>query len=123
VTFLFVNQISREPLNGSAPNSQFVCLLATLRKNFGTDLHEIFREGWSWAIEQMTTFSCRSRTDSPDDGIDITTLVRRALAEVCTVPVLLVLLWVHLSASLTPSTVILITSFCTVHFSFFIDFS
>jgi len=30
----------------------FVCLLATLRKNFGTDLHENFREGWQWASEQ-----------------------------------------------------------------------
>jgi len=29
----------------------FVCLLATLRKNFQTDLHEIFREGWQWAKE------------------------------------------------------------------------
>ena len=26
----------------------FVCVLATLRKIFGTDLHEIFREGWQW---------------------------------------------------------------------------
>jgi len=26
-----------------------VCLLATLRKTPGTDLHEIFREGWQWA--------------------------------------------------------------------------
>jgi len=33
-------------------SSLFVCLLATLRKNFRTDLHEIFREGWLWAIEQ-----------------------------------------------------------------------
>jgi len=30
-----------------------VCLLVTLRKKFQTDLHEIFREGWQWAIEQM----------------------------------------------------------------------
>jgi len=30
----------------------FVCLLVTLRKNFRTDLHEIFREGWQWASEQ-----------------------------------------------------------------------
>jgi len=30
-----------------------VCLLATLRKNFRTDLHEIFREGWQWANEQI----------------------------------------------------------------------
>ena len=29
-------------------------------------------------------------TDSPDGGTDIATLVRRALAEVCTVPALLV---------------------------------
>jgi len=42
----------------------FVCLLATFRKNFRKDLHEIFREGWQ----------C----------IRIATLVRRALAEVCT---------------------------------------
>ena len=37
-----------------------VCLLATLRKNFRTDLHEIFREGWQWAVEQMITFLWRS---------------------------------------------------------------
>jgi len=30
----------------------YVCLLATLRKNFPTDLHEIFSEGWQWANEQ-----------------------------------------------------------------------
>ena len=30
-----------------------VCLLATLRKNFGMDLHEIFTEGWQLANEQM----------------------------------------------------------------------
>ena len=35
-------------------------------------------------------FLCRSRTDLPDGGTDVATLVRRALAEVCTVPVLLV---------------------------------
>jgi len=34
-----------------------VCLLlATLRKNFVTDLHEIFREGWQWANEQLIKF-------------------------------------------------------------------
>jgi len=27
-----------------------VCLLPTLRKNFQTDLHEIFREGWQWVM-------------------------------------------------------------------------
>jgi len=29
-----------------------VCLLATLRKNVRTDLHEMFTEGWQWANEQ-----------------------------------------------------------------------
>jgi len=83
-----------------------VCPLATLRKNFRKDLHEICREGWQWASEQMIKFWWRSRTDSkerkapftffadsPDSGTDIANiaaLVRRALAEVCTVPVLLV---------------------------------
>jgi len=31
-------------------------LLATLRKNIQTDLHEIFREGWQQANEQMINF-------------------------------------------------------------------
>jgi len=31
----------------------FVCLLATLRKNFRTDLHEIFRKSWQWTNKQM----------------------------------------------------------------------
>jgi len=39
-----------------------VCLLVTLRKKFKTDLHEIFREGWQWAIEQMIKFWWRSRS-------------------------------------------------------------
>jgi len=34
-------------------SSLFVCLSATLRKNFRTDLHEIFRESWQWASEKM----------------------------------------------------------------------
>jgi len=72
-------------------SSLFVCLLATLRKNFQANLHEIFRDGcWQWANKQMIAFSCRSQTASPDGGTDIATVVRRALAEVCTVPVLLV---------------------------------
>jgi len=33
-----------------------VCLLATLLKNFQTDLPEIFRKGWQWASEQMIQF-------------------------------------------------------------------
>ena len=54
-------------------SSLFVCLLATL------DLHEIFTEGWQWASEQMITFRWRFRS-----RIRIRTLVRRALAKVCT---------------------------------------
>ena len=37
-----------------------VCLLATLHKNFQTDLRELFREGWQWANEQMIKFWCSS---------------------------------------------------------------
>ena len=37
-------------------SSLFVCLSATLRKNFRTNLHEIFREDWQWASEQMVKF-------------------------------------------------------------------
>jgi len=33
----------------------------------------------------VISFSCRSQTDWPDGGTDIATLVRCALAEVCTV--------------------------------------
>jgi len=51
-----------------------VCLFLSVsnfaQKKFRTDLHGIFREGWQWANEQLT-------------------LLRRALAEICTVPVLL----------------------------------
>jgi len=61
-------------------------------------LHEIFREGWQWANEQMVKFWWRSGSQIRIRfriwiGIRIrtATLVRRALVEVCTVPVLLVL--------------------------------
>jgi len=64
-----------------------VCLLATLRKNFVMDLHEILRESWQWASEQMIKFWWRSGSRIQ---LRIATLVRGALAEVCTVPVLLV---------------------------------
>jgi len=37
-------------------SSLSVCLLATLHKNFQTDLHEILREVWQWACEQMIKF-------------------------------------------------------------------
>jgi len=66
-----------------------VCLLATLCKNFLTDLHEIFREGWQWADEQMTKFWWRSGSGIRI-RIRIAILVRRALAEVYDVPVFLV---------------------------------
>jgi len=65
-----------------------------LRKNFATDLHEIFREGWQWANEQLVKFWWRSGSrirSCIQIPIRIATLVRRALAEVCTVPVLLIL--------------------------------
>jgi len=38
-----------------------VCLLATLRKNFRTDLHEVFRKGWQWTSEQITKISVAIR--------------------------------------------------------------
>jgi len=50
----------------------------------------LIRQMAAVVIIKLTTFSCRSQTDSPDGETDIATLVRRALAEVCTVPVLLV---------------------------------
>jgi len=71
-----------------------VCLLATLCKNFGIDLHGISREGWQWASEQMVTFWWQSRSRIRIQ-IRIATLVRRALAEVCTVLVLLVIITKH----------------------------
>jgi len=64
-----------------------VCLLATLRKNFWTDMNEIPREGWQWTNEQVVKIWWRSGSRIRI-RIRIATLVRRALAEVCTVPVL-----------------------------------
>jgi len=66
-----------------------VCLLATLCKNFWTDFHELFGEGWQWASEQMIKFWWWYRSGIWI-WICIVRLVRRALVEVCTVPVLLV---------------------------------
>jgi len=92
-----------------------VCLLATLRKNFRTDLHEIFKEGCNGRVNKWLNFG-----GAPDNRLQIqglfsafvaigryrkrltdinlllilirqmTALVWRALVEVCTVPVLLV---------------------------------
>jgi len=42
-------------------------LLSTLRKNFQSDLHDIFRKGWQWADEQVIKFS-------PDGGTGKTCL-------------------------------------------------
>ena len=68
----------------------FVCLLATLRKNYQTDLHEIFKKSWQWANEQTVTFWLRSESRIRIwIRIRIATLVKRAMAEACTVPVLL----------------------------------
>ena len=41
-----------------------VCSLAILCKNFQTDFHEIFRESWQWANEQMIKFQWRSGSPS-----------------------------------------------------------
>jgi len=41
-----------------------VCLSVCLRKNFRTDLHDIFREGWQWANEQLIKFWWRSGSPS-----------------------------------------------------------
>jgi len=51
------------------------------------DLHENFTEYWQWASEQMIKFWWWSKSGI---RICIAILVRRALMEVCTVPVLLV---------------------------------
>jgi len=69
-----------------------VCLLATLRKNLTTDLHEIFREGWQWISEQTIKFWWQSGSRIAI-RTRIAILVRRALAEVCAVPVLLFFLF------------------------------
>ena len=61
-----------------------VCVLATLRENFQTNLHDIFKEGWQWSNEQTLKFWWPSGSRIRI-RIRIMTLVRRALAEVCTV--------------------------------------
>jgi len=71
-------------------SSLSVCLSVSnfAQKNFRTDLHEIFREGWQWANEQMIKFWWRSGSRI---WIRIAKLIRRALAEVCDVPEVLVI--------------------------------
>jgi len=60
------------------------------------DLHEIFRECWQWANEQMIKFWCQCGSRI---WIRIVTLVRRAFAEVCAVPVLLFLMVCYVKIS------------------------
>jgi len=60
----------------------FVCLLATLHKNIRTDLHELLREGWQWAVEPMIKF-WRQSGSWIQTRICIAILVRHTLAEVC----------------------------------------
>jgi len=75
-----------------------LCLsVSNFAQKLQTDLHEIFREGWQWASEQMIKFWWWSRSWIGIRiriwiciWVRIVTLVRRGLAEVCTVPVLLV---------------------------------
>jgi len=96
----------------------FVCLLATLRKNVPTDLREIFSKLGNGSMKKLLNFG-----GDPDHRMDtgivfgfvangrygkwltdinlllmlirqMVALVRRALADVCTVPVLLVYLFI-----------------------------
>ena len=112
-------------------SSLFVCLfvcvfIASLRQNFRTDLHGIFREGWQWANEQKIKFWWLSGSRI---RIRIATLVRRALAEVGTVPVLLVvtpfalldsLQLLHCAVS-TAVVVFLGTLFCAASHRFVVE--
>jgi len=62
-------------------------------KNFQTDLHEIFTEGWQWTSEKKINFCWQSGSGIRVRiriNVRIGRLVRHALAEVCTVSVLLV---------------------------------
>jgi len=70
----------------------FVCLLVSnFAQKLRTDSHEIFREGWQWTNKQTAKFWWRSGLRIRIRiRIRIATLIKRALAEVCTVPVLLV---------------------------------
>jgi len=57
-----------------------------MRKNFRTDLYEIFTEAWQLAREQIIKFWWRSGSQIRIRiRIRIATLVRCALVEACTV--------------------------------------
>ena len=90
-----------------------VCLLATLRKNFRTDLHEIFRESWQRVSEQMFKFWWRSgsriRTDPNPYRDTCKTCLGGGMQ--CTVPVLVVKAY----ASLTATLMINVRNFLTMH--------
>jgi len=74
-------------------SSLSVCLSAALHKNLGTDLHGIFRQGLQCPSEQTIKFWWQSESGYRSryrSGSVSATLVRCALVEVCSVPVLLV---------------------------------
>ena len=68
---------------------RYVCLsvylLANLHKNVRTDLHEIFREGWQWANEQMIKFWWRpgSRITDPNTYPDTVSDPYRDTGKAC----------------------------------------
>jgi len=100
-----------------------VCLLATLRKNFWMDLHEISREGWQWAIVSDIAIFVLKRDvklqltgngplnkwlnfggdPSTDAGPNVT-LARPALVEVCTVSVLVGITDIIITTVITTTT-------------------
>ena len=108
-------------------SSLFVCLFVNnfAQKNVGTDLHEIFKEGWQWASEQMMKFWWRSVSGIRIwIWIRIAALVRRALTEVCTVPVLLVCFFFNsfhkstqcwMKSLKLPADHMLVVFFCMTH--------
>ena len=86
-----------------------VCLLAALHKNFQMHLHEIFREGWQWAIGQVIKFWWQYGSGIwiririwIQMQISIATLVRHVLVEVSTVAVLLVYLCFYMTVVQLP---------------------
>ena len=81
----------RTDIKNHLPNLQVFCSRRG-RRTRGDMADPGLPEGWQWLIEQMIKFWWRSGSQI---RIGITTLVRRVLAEVCTVPVLLVMvaLW------------------------------
>jgi len=66
-----------------------VCLSVSnfAQKNVQMRLHEIFREGWQWVNEQVIKFGGDIDPSGSWIRIRIAAPVRRASAEVCTVPV------------------------------------